>query len=114
MVKNLFVVSQQLNLARQVADGEQIHVPAYDEIVVNEAGSETKKQEKASAGLISINSASAKELETLAGIGEKRANDIMGSRPYTTIDELVTKGVIGQTVFDEIKTKITPWNLRAL
>jgi DNA uptake protein ComE-like DNA-binding protein len=57
--------------------------------------------------LISINNAEGKSLETLPGIGEKRASDIIANRPYSSINELLSKEVLSQTLFDSIKELIT-------
>jgi competence protein ComEA len=56
--------------------------------------------------LIDINTASAKELQSLKGIGDARATAIVKGRPYKGKDELVQKGVIPQAIYDGIKDKI--------
>ena len=56
---------------------------------------------------ISINSASAGELDTLPGIGEKRAASIINSRPYSKIEDLVLHKIIPQSVFDQIKNDLS-------
>ena len=43
---------------------------------------------------IYINSASKEELETLWGVGEARAEAIIAGRPYSNIDELITRKII--------------------
>src|SRR5438876_2714139 len=44
--------------------------------------------------IVNINTASAKELESLPGIGSSRAEQIIAHRPYTSVDELShVKGV---------------------
>ena len=53
-----------------------------------------------------INSASEKDLATLTGIGEVRAKAIVKHRPYKGKDDLVTKKVITQKVYDDIKDQI--------
>jgi DNA uptake protein ComE-like DNA-binding protein len=58
------------------------------------------------AELMDINSASAKELATLPGIGEARAKDIIKGRPYKGKDDLVKRKVLTEKVYDEIKDKI--------
>lgn len=55
---------------------------------------------------IDINSASAKELMTLKGIGEARAADIIKGRPYTGKDQLVDKKIIPESVYADIKEQI--------
>ena len=53
-----------------------------------------------------INSATAKQLATLDGIGEVRSNAIVKGRPYNGKDDLVNKKIIPQDVYDKIKDKI--------
>lgn len=58
------------------------------------------------AQLIDINSATADQLDALKGIGKARAEAIIKGRPYKGKDELVQKGIIPQSVYDDIKDKI--------
>ena len=82
-----------------------------------EAPKDTKAMEKlkteaqksataAKADLMDINSASEKDLATLPGIGEARAKAIVKGRPYKGKDDLVTKKILTQKVYDDIKEKI--------
>ena len=64
------------------------------------------KAEPAAATLIDINSATAKQLATLDGIGEARSAAIVKGRPYNGKDDLVNKKVLTQDVYDKIKDKI--------
>jgi DNA uptake protein ComE-like DNA-binding protein len=61
---------------------------------------------KPAPALMDINSATAKELATLDGIGEARSAAIVKGRPYKGKDELVEKKIIPQDVYDKIKDKI--------
>ena len=65
----------------------------------------TKAAEKAAAPM-DINTATAKQLATLDGIGEARSAAIVKGRPYKGKDELVEKKIIPQDVYDKIKDKI--------
>jgi competence protein ComEA len=56
--------------------------------------------------LVDINSASASELDALPGIGKARAAAIIKNRPYKGKDDLASKHVIPQNVYDGIKDKI--------
>ena len=64
------------------------------------------KADAKKAELMDINSASEKELASLTGIGEVRAKAIVKHRPYKGKDELVSKKVVPQKVYDDIKDKI--------
>ena len=58
------------------------------------------------AAPMDINSATAKQLATLDGIGEARSAAIVKGRPYGGKDDLVTKKILTQEVYDKIKDKI--------
>jgi DNA uptake protein ComE-like DNA-binding protein len=59
---------------------------------------------KAKMALANINTSSAADLaKTLPGVGDVRAKAIVAGRPYATGQDLVTKGVLTQGVFDKIR-----------
>lgn len=58
------------------------------------------------SSLIDLNSASKDELDGLPGIGEARADAIIKNRPYRNKDELLTKKVVPQNVYNDIKNKV--------
>lgn len=60
----------------------------------------------AKGALIDLNSATAAELDALPGIGAARAAAIVKGRPYKGKDELVSKKVLSQSVYDGIKDKV--------
>lgn len=89
-----------INKAQKLSDGVKIYIPFKGE-EVKETSSESY------SGKININTASAKELESLSGVGEKTAEKIIDNRPYASIEELADKKVIYQSTFEKIKGKIT-------
>ena len=60
----------------------------------------------AQSGPVDINTATARQLDALPGIGRKRARMIIAHRPYKATDELVTRKIIPQSVYNQIKDKI--------
>jgi DNA uptake protein ComE-like DNA-binding protein len=56
--------------------------------------------------LMDINSATAKELQTLPGIGEAYSKKIVEGRPYRGKNELVDKKIIPQATYNKIKDQI--------
>lgn len=52
---------------------------------------------------VSINTATAKQLMDLKGIGEKRASDIIAGRPYDTVAELLERGVLTNALFESLQ-----------
>jgi competence protein ComEA len=91
-------VARYLNLAQVVIDGAKIYIP--------EIGSTGSISSTSSTGTISINTATASELDSLWGVGEKRAADIISNRPYSSIDELITKAGIPENVLKKIRTSL--------
>lgn len=67
-------------------------------------------KEKASKKLISINSASLEELDTLSGIGPAVASRIIAyrtSHPFLTLEQLKEVKGIGDKLYDKLKDDIT-------
>lgn len=56
---------------------------------------------------VSINEASLEELKALDDVGTKRGNDIINSRPYNNINELVTRTIIPSSIYEKIKNDIS-------
>lgn len=94
-------VSKNINLAAKVSDGAKLYVPKAGE------RQESTSSIPGQANLININSATSKDLDTLPGIGPATAEKIIQNRPYQTLDELLSKKVVGSKVFEDIKDKIT-------
>ncbi len=96
-------VSHNLNLAQKLTDSQKIYIPSQSEI---NSGEGIVAGEKTISSKININGASASELDSLWGIGEARAKSIIESRPYSAVDELLTKKIIPGNVFEKIKDEI--------
>lgn len=59
-------------------------------------------------GLVSINSATAAELDTLPGIGPAYAERIIAARPFDSVDDLLRVRGIGPANFERIAPLATP------
>lgn len=91
----------RLNLADILTDGKKIYLPSLITIQDNQCG-ET---------LVNINTANAKELESLPGIGPSRAQKIIDYRdkngPFSSIEEITKVDTIGPKIFEAIQELIT-------
>jgi competence protein ComEA len=100
--------SRDLNLAALLADGDQVRVPSRDDAAATfgTANSGSGALPGASGGLVDLNVATSAELEALPGIGPATAGKIIAAReeePFTTIDELRSRGVLGEKTFEKVR-----------
>ena len=58
-------------------------------------------------GLVSVNFATAAELDVLSGVGPVTAQKIIDNRPYQSLDELVTKKAISASLYDKLKDTLS-------
>lgn len=118
---SLIHMAKSFNLSTVVVDGEKIYIPyAWEEQwqlqAINNAGDSSgglsnsttsQANSESASGLISINTGTIKELQTLPEIGEKRAQDIIDNRPYASLNELLNKKIISQKIYDTIEKLIS-------
>ena len=95
-----------INLAAKIADGQKIYIPSVGE-VVSASLSNPNQGSTLNSGMISVNSASQSELESLPGIGPVTAVKIIDGRPYSSIEELLERKIVGKATFEKIKDLIT-------
>ena len=96
-----------VNLARVVADGEQLYVPRLGEApppTVTGSGPDAQ-------GRVNLNTADAAALETLAGVGPALAARIVAWReqngPFRSVDELTAVSGIGPKTLDGMRDQVT-------
>ncbi len=99
-------VDKNLNLARKLRDGEKIYVPRIGEDLGSDFGFRDSAVKGSFTSVVNVNTASLSELDSLWGIGESRARAIIEHRPYRSLEELVTKAGIPQSVLDKNEGKI--------
>ncbi|MBI5044684.1 MAG: helix-hairpin-helix domain-containing protein [Candidatus Levybacteria bacterium] len=96
-------LAKSLNLASRVSDGMKIYIPFHGE----SASGSNQSVMGSQTGMISVNTASQSQLESLPGIGGVTAQKIISNRPYASIDELVSKKSISSKTLDKIKNQIS-------
>lgn len=110
-----------LNRAAKLTDGHKVYIPkvapldfAQDERS-DRSSAKTREEDQTislnfssdSKVLININSASLKELDSLPGIGQVYGQNIIEHRPYSNVQELLSKGILKKSVYEKIKDLIT-------
>lgn len=97
--------TDQLNLARPLRDGEQIHVPTASEAAVAVTGG------SGPAGLVNLNRATTAELEELPGVGPVLAGRIIAHREtqggFRSVADLQQVSGIGEKTFAELEDLVT-------
>ena len=97
---------EAINLATRIKDEDMIVVPRFGEVAGTGVGDASS-----ALHVVNINTATEQELDALPGIGEVRANRIIVSRqddgPFTTIEDLLVRELIPDSVFEEIAPLIS-------
>lgn len=96
-------LAHEFNLAAEVKDGEKIYVFFEGEQPVLET---TASAKTTNGNGVSINTATKEQLDSLEGIGEKRAEAIIAARPYISIQELVQKKVLTENQLAAIEKEL--------
>jgi competence protein ComEA len=107
-------VEKYINRAEKLMDGKKIYIPRVgkhseessannyqegDSVILDTTGDVEKR--------ININSASVSELESLWGIGPVYAQKVIDHRPYSSVEELLSKKVIKKNVYERNKDILT-------
>jgi competence protein ComEA len=107
-------MEKALNRAAKMIDGQKIYIPAANEQTTGESAKNVQGYQTTSSnfsgqgsGLVNVNNASLKELDTLPGIGPVYGQSIIDHRPYSNIEELLSKGALNTSTYEKIKDLIT-------
>lgn len=99
-------ISQYINLAEQLVDGQKVFIP-WIQPTPNPADTELNQSSTSSQEKVNINRASLNELIALPGIGEVYAQRIIDARPYQSIEGLKSVAGIGSKRYEQLKEHVT-------
>ena len=98
------VIAKNINRAAKLSDGQKLYIPRQGE---SNTSTSSITSNTSIGGQVNINTADAKTLDSLSGIGPVYAQNIIEHRPYSETKELVSKGAIPSNVYEKIKEKIS-------
>lgn len=99
--------ARNFNLARRLKDQEKYYIPSTIEIGSGIEGyNQTIEEQVAQTSGININTADLETLDSLPGIGQITAQKITDNRPYNSVDELLSRKIIGKSTFEKIKDQL--------
>ncbi|MDD3392632.1 MAG: helix-hairpin-helix domain-containing protein [Bacilli bacterium] len=116
--------TSNINLSKLLSDEMVVIIPTiaqktiyttnnscYYTVITNDGEIESSDNSNSTSDIVNINTASASELMTLSGIGEKKALAIISYREenglFSSIEEITNVSGIGSSTFESIKDQIT-------
>jgi len=102
---DLAAAAVALNLAAPLGDGEKVLVPELGATVLA-AVAPPGGGSAAGDGRVDLNAATASDLDALPGVGPvtvERILEARGQAPFTTVDELRSRGLVGEAVFAKLR-----------
>lgn len=105
---------KSINLAQKLSDEAVVYVASKDEnisVVVSTTASSAMSPEEKSTSLVNLNTATEADLQTISGIGAKRAADIIAYREanggFKSVDDLNNVSGIGDKTMESIRPYVT-------
>ena len=107
-------MEKSLNRAAKIIDGQKLYIPTLNEQMDSASASTFKPYQSNTSvfgtqndSLININNATLAQLDMLPGIGPVYGQKIIDQRPYSNIQDLLSKKVIPSSTFEKIKEQLT-------
>ncbi|HEM5075379.1 TPA: helix-hairpin-helix domain-containing protein [Streptococcus suis] len=105
---------KSINLAQKLSDEAVVYVASKDEnisVVTSTTASSAMSQEEKTTSLVNLNTATEADLQTISGIGAKRAADIIAYREanggFKSVDDLNNVSGIGDKTMESIRPYVT-------
>lgn len=105
---------KSINLAQKLSDEAVVYVASKDEnisVVASTTASSAMSQEEKNSNLVNLNTATEADLQTISGIGAKRAADIIAYREanggFKSVDDLNNVSGIGDKTMESIRPYVT-------
>lgn len=105
---------KSINLAQKLSDEAVVYVASKDEnisVVASTTASSAMSQEEKSTSLVNLNTATEADLQTISGIGAKRAADIIAYREanggFKSVNDLNNVSGIGDKTMESIRPYVT-------
>lgn len=105
---------KSINLAQKLSDEAVVYVASKDEhisVVTSTTASSAMSSEEKSTSQVNLNTATEADLQTISGIGAKRAADIIAYREanggFKSVDDLNNVSGIGDKTMESIRPYVT-------
>ncbi|CYV57477.1 helix-hairpin-helix domain-containing protein [Streptococcus suis] len=105
---------KSVNLAQKLSDEAVVYVASKDEnisVVASTTASSAMSQDEKNTTLVNLNTATEADLQTISGIGAKRAADIIAYREanggFKSVDDLNNVSGIGDKTMESIRPYVT-------
>lgn len=110
-------VARNINYARILTDQEKIYIPTLIDTASGIIGENKRVIEYIQPNTYSsganemnktnINSASSLQLDQLPGVGKVQAEAIIKNKPYSSIEEIIDKGIVTKSTYEKIRDLIS-------